>query len=250
MRAKDICICTSRAKDICICTSYDERFSQIGDLSAQTLCAYGKRYGFSVQIEPEVAINRQPAWHRVRYIPELFKKGYEYVMWLDADALFARYDLDIRTVINGISDLYLVQHDIEGQRPTPVPNTGVMLIRNSQWSVDLFNTLWNMTEFLEHYWWENGALIKLLGYNKLLNAGENNFNDEMLSHITFLPESWNFLPFISSGSDPFIIHYAGCDRATRNKNIPLDVKKSLETFYSSSSTFTDLRRWMTSQFVR
>lgn len=233
-----------RASQICICTSYDERFSHIGDLTSETMRAYGKRYGFPVEIDPRVLIERHPAWHRVKYITELFGKGYEYILWLDADALFVRYDIDIREVINGSSDLYLVQHDSPENRPTPVPNTGVMLIRNCRWSVDLFNTLWSMTEYLEHHWWENGALIKLLGYNWLLDRSENKFNEELLSHITFLPEIWNFIPSICTAQDPIVVHYAGYSRAARLENIPPRVNKSLELARTSSGMLTKMMNWV------
>lgn len=239
-----------RARQICICSSYDEGFSAIGNLTAQTLRAYASRFGFSVEIEPNIKMERHPAWHRVQFIPELLNRGYEYVLWLDADALIVRYDFDIRRVINGKSDLYLVQHDNPNHRPTLVPNTGVMLVRNSKWSVDLFHKLWNMTEYLDHCWWENGALIKLLGYTQLLDGSENQFNHDLLSHITFLPEIWNSVPCICSAPDPFIVHYAGYDLAARLRNIPTGVSKSLEAFHSSNGTRPSTWRWLTKNFER
>jgi len=91
---------------ICVATSYTANFAPLGDLAAATLWLYAKRHSCSVRIEPNQApMARPPAWHRIRWVPQLFEEGFDFVLWLDADALFLRFDCDIRTVIKPGKDL-------------------------------------------------------------------------------------------------------------------------------------------------
>ena len=62
-------------------------------------------------------------------------KSYDFVLWIDSDALFLRFDIPIEHWISkqGDADIF-VAADIPG---FPFP-AGVMLIRNSRWSSDFF----------------------------------------------------------------------------------------------------------------
>jgi hypothetical protein len=72
---------------LCLATSYGSDFADIGDYCAMTLQLYAVRWGHAIHVDSDVVIDRPPAWHRVKQIPELFDQGYEFVLWLDADAL-------------------------------------------------------------------------------------------------------------------------------------------------------------------
>jgi hypothetical protein len=206
---------------ICIATSYDRSFRDIGDYAAMTCRLYARRHGYTVHIDDNAKCERHPAWHRVMLIPALLDKGYNYVLWLDADAMFVRFDRDIAEVITGKHDLYLAQHDHPAHQ-TKVPNTGVMLVRNSLWSHTLFRKLWTMDEYVNHNWWENAAMIKTLGYHSLLGEGPNVLAEDVLSHIKFLDYGiWNFIPSIcADDGDPVIRHYAGFAQEERRVEVP------------------------------
>jgi hypothetical protein len=74
-------------------------------------------------VDDAVAFERHPAWHRVRPIPELFDRGFDFVMWIDADAIFCRFDTDVADVITRSHDLYMVEHHHPAVSPPLVPNT-------------------------------------------------------------------------------------------------------------------------------
>jgi len=183
---------------------------------------YAHRNGYAVYIDDNAKCERHPAWHRVMLIPMLLDQGYDYVLWLDADAMFVRFDRNIAEVITGKHDLYLAQHDHPSFAPIKVPNTGVMLVRNSPWSRMLFYRLWTMDEYANHMWWENAAMIKTLGYHSLLGEGPNVFAEDILAHIKFLDYgTWNFIPSICPpGGDPVIRHYAGFAQEERRVEVP------------------------------
>jgi hypothetical protein len=212
------------AAAICIATSYDSAFREIGDFAAMTVRRYASTHGYAAFIDDHVSCGRPPAWHRVQLIPELFARGFEFVLWVDADAIFVRFDVDIANVITTSHDLYLVQHYHPQHSPPLVPNTGVMLVRNGAWARDLFARLWVMEQYRDHPWWENAALIHLLGYKSLLGEGEDAFADELLVRIKFLNEAWNFIPAICTGPDPIIRHYAGSSLEQRRQEIQRQVR--------------------------
>jgi len=211
---------------ICMATSYDAKFMGIGDYAAMTHRLYGERHGLTVVSMVGMPLERPPAWHRVQWIPKLLGDGFDYVLWIDADAVFRRFDVDIRSVIDGKSDLYMVQHSSPVAHTSLFPNTGVMLVRNSTWCRELFAKLWSMEGYLTHRLWENAALCKLLGYNCLLGEGPDSFNHDLLSHISWLPTDWNHIPSICIGGEPIIRHYAGFSDEARRREIPVEALRA------------------------
>lgn len=219
---------------LCLATSYTTDFHDIGSYCAISLHLYAARWGCGVHVDTNLTLDRPPAWHRVKLIPALFDRGYEFVLWVDADAMFVDFDTNILSVVRPDKDLYLVEHYNPGFSQTKVPNTGVMLVRNTAWTRELFGRIWNMTEYVDHTWWENAAMIHLLGYRNLLNEGNFEPNAEMLRHVEFLPESYNYLPTISQHGDPIILHYAGTPNAQRRLEMPKWISHACRTVLSSA----------------
>jgi hypothetical protein len=205
---------------ICITTSYDAGFRDIGDFAAMTLRYYAYKHGYEAFVDDNVSFERHPSWYRVKLIPDLFTRGFDFVMWVDADAIFVRFDVAISSVITASHDLYMVQVDHPLLSPPMVPNMGVILVRNCAWSRELFTRLWAMDQYSTHNWWENAAMIKLLGYNSLLGEGEDSFAYDLRARIKFLDVEWNSITNIRPVSDPIIRHYAGCTREEREREIP------------------------------
>jgi hypothetical protein len=213
---------------VCVATAYTENFREIGDLAAMTHRFYADRNGMDARAQVGYTLDRPPAWFRVRWIPQLFDEGYDYVLWVDADAIFSRFDVDIRSVIDPNADLHIVQHYYQlKRREFTSPSTGVMLVRNCQWSRDLFAQLWSMTEYINHHLWENGAFLKLAGYNNNLKLGPDRLNEKLLSRVKFLPDDWNR---ISAGGDPIIRHFAGISREARLRTMPAGALRAYLTY--------------------
>lgn len=210
---------------LCIATSFDAGFADIGVYCAAAAHLYAARWGHDLRVMPKVQFDRPPAWHRVQLIPQLFDEGYEHVFWIDADSVFARLDADILAEIRPDKDLYLVEHAHPSFPSSHVPNTGVMLVRNSDWSRELFRRLWGMTEYLHHPWWENAALIDLLGYRNLLRKGDHAPVADVISRVHFLQDDWNHIPAICQGGSPIIRHYAGMSPAIRRTKMPADATR-------------------------
>lgn len=211
----------ARQGPLCIATSFDAAFADIGVYCAAAAHHYAARWQHDLRISPNLNFERPPAWHRLQMIRELFDEGYRYVLWVDADSIFVRLDADVLAELRPNKDLYLVEHTHPAYPSSRVPNTGVMLLRNSGWSRNLLQRLWNMTDYLHHPWWENAALIDLLGYRNLLGTGEHSPDGMWMNRVQFLADDWNHIPSICSGGNPIIRHYAGISSDVRRAEMPL-----------------------------
>ena len=155
-------------------------------------------------------------------------------------------------------DIYLVKHGA-------IPNTGMMLIKNTNFSKSLFKAVWNKEEFIYHKWWENAALNDLLGYkvkkqstlktivlaflyktrlknmatkilkksklkqalSKTLDTGRQitKVPSKWEEKISWLDLKWNNIPGRFETKKPVINHYPGLDYNERLSKMLGDSKK-------------------------
>ncbi len=194
------------AKRICLTTYYDRPFSAIGDICARSIRAYARLHNLDARFPGGIVSDRPAPWWKILVIKRLFAEQYDYVAWIDADALFVDYRKSIADVITDGKEMYLVRHRIESR---DVPNTGVWIMRNSEWSSRFLDAVWAKQEYLHHQWWENAAVIDALGYQGLLSADcSDEINHETLEKVCWLGVAWNSLPGICESDRPIIKHYA------------------------------------------
>ena len=97
---------------VCMTTYFDKNFEKIGNICLKTLKVYAKKYGLDIRLYNNIKSNRPPAWNKILLIQKLLqdKKDYDFVFWIDSDALIINFDKDIREEIESAKDLYLVKH--------------------------------------------------------------------------------------------------------------------------------------------
>lgn len=204
---------------LCVTTFFDDAFAEMGEISATTLGWYASRYGFDIHIERNLKCDRPAAWTKVILLQSLLDQDYDFILWVDADALFVRFTHDIRNEIVNGKDLFLVCHKI--RKPIQpgawlgldVPNTGVMLLRNGDWSRWFLNALWDRVEYVNHQFWENAAALEVMGYHFVVDGSKRNDPvKSVLDHIGWLDPAWNSVPGIYESRIPIIHHYAGCSQ--------------------------------------
>jgi len=217
-----------------VVTAYDRQFASVGDIAAKSIAIYAAANGLDFEILPMPALDRPPAWGKIAIIANQFANSpADFLLWVDADACFVRTDRNIADATKDGKDFYLVSHQLPKARPShgivtyvERPNTGVFLIRRSEWSQKFLNTVWQMTKYISHPWWENAAVLDLLGYRFELtgNMADNKPEQQILEKVDWLPLEWNSLPCLGrmnevghSGEvfDPIIVHYAGLSTEDR-----------------------------------
>ncbi len=201
-------------------------------LSSVTFKDYASRFNYELELHYQGSKNQRPAaWGKIELIRNLLA-FYDLVLWIDADAIFVNTSGgDIADEIESNKLIYLVQHRIAGEK---IPNTGVLMLLKSSISLKLLDDIWKATQFIEHPWWENAALIYLLGYKIDLRGYEirptfSEENSPYLPYIKFLDKKWNSI-LADSSSQPQIKHFAG----RTNQERSLLLQNCLETYLNQT----------------
>jgi hypothetical protein len=215
---------------IALLTVFDENFREIADRTLPTMRCYANAFGLEfLSLRPDVS-DRPTAWSKITRIREVLQSGFEYCFYIDTDALFVRFDDDIRDHLTGEKDLYLCWHSSNNSEPyEPLAahyNTGVMVWRNSAWSIEFLGQIFRQTEFIDHAWWEQAALLNLLGYRSAFGQGDDDPVPDRNAHLQRLPVDWNTIVGRTIGPDPIIRHVAG--RSHTRRLVDLDREIALQ----------------------
>lgn len=82
-------------------------------------------------------------------------------------------------------------------------------------------------EYINHKWWENAALMDILGYKNLV-GGVRNLNHEMLAKVEFINSEWNYLPMHEVVAEPIVTHFAGLSREDRLSQLPKTAMQAIQ----------------------
>lgn len=188
-------------------------------LSGQTFAIFAEHHGYDLEIRTRLgAPDRPPSWSKIPLFLELFAT-YDFVLWVDADCAIVDPTRDIAADLARTEVMAMVAHSYDGQ---VVPNCGVWALRRTRSVQSFLERVWSRTEYLDHDWWENAAVIDELGYSvepPIRVLGRN----RMRQRVRFLDSSWN-----SIGADvsehPRINHYPGRSHEHRLASLTRDVE--------------------------
>jgi predicted O-methyltransferase YrrM len=158
--------------------------------------------------------SRPVAWSKINLIQRCLNEGYDYVVWIDADAYIMNPELKLESFIVNFSkgkDILVTMDSVD------TLNSGVMFIKNTNWSRRFFKHVYSMTEFINHSNWEQGAIIEMYEKNML----------DAQKHVILLPKSLqrlfnSYVPMYKN--EDFIMHVAGCWR----DNTDMGLKSMME----------------------
>ena len=193
-----------------ICSMATGRHRELLAESAPTLAAYAERHGWSVVLTSEDLEPARPAsWSKVKLIRELLPE-YDFVFWIDADAIIVDLERDLLAEVTEDADAWFARHPQAYDAGAAVLNAGVFLVRSTPFAEDLLGAVWSAEEFIDHNWWENAALLDLLGYS--LDAPYPKVREsEWQRRIGELDLAWNSVPGYCESAHPAINHHARSD---------------------------------------
>lgn len=188
---------------------------------------YAVRRGFAfcaLETAPE-HVDRPPTWIKIPLIAKMLLHGYRRILFIDADAMITNGNFDIERLFLRLENeqrSVLVTEDEAGI------NCGVMLIRNTDAALRLFDLVWLNDTDINHPLFEQNAMQILINHSSevcstvLVESDPKLFNsfpiERSLFHPTRPKQIW------SHGD--FVCHFSGI-RTPHLERYIADYAKSL-----------------------
>jgi len=196
--------------------SVGDEYKKKVELCTKSQNDYVKKHGYVFITDESVYdTNRTPPWSKIRLIQK-YLRDYDYMVWIDADVMIMNNERRIEEFISLVPDdaFLFIGRDFNNL------NSGVFIIRNCAEAFQFLDEVWSKTEYLNHEWWEQAAMIDL--YPKYRR------------HIRVLPHKYISImnaydyridPKVHWKPGDFCIHFAGVHQA--------DILKQLQLVYSN-----------------
>lgn len=207
--------------------------------SIKNLLSYAEKYNYGVQIYNQVFNNEVfPCWNKVASILTNLKKltKCEYLVWIDADAIISNFSIPITSFVekNPGYDMYLCE-DIYVSKECI--NSGVMIIKNTPWSYNLFNKVW-YSEIPHHHNDQNVIWLEIMKEKypdvpnelKYPKYCSNLFNPKVkvLKENEFNSNIYNYKP------GDFVLHLMGVKENCRiNIMRQINTKLGLDSYFNT-----------------
>jgi hypothetical protein len=143
-----------------IISAYNESFKEISDLSFSTVESFCQNKSIPYERFYVREFDKPMAWFKIKaLIDEIKLNQYDYILWIDADAMVLDKNFDIESIIDHSKTLHIAK-DFNNI------NSGVMIWKVCELSSYLLEQIWLMSEkYLHHIWWEQAAIIELYEKN-------------------------------------------------------------------------------------
>jgi len=188
---------------------YDDNIKNYGIINYEINKKYCEKYNLEIILSNNKTYtdNRHPAWERLPLLLE-YIKYFDYLIWIDADAFFYKDAANIIDIINNNKNYNFIFSNDVGDKNI---NTGIFIIKNSQYSIDFLNK-WAYDEELYNnnrysYWWDQGVLVDMFD-NNVLDIQNNCviFDYGYLQH---------FYDYDKLNNQTYVCHLAGSNSNTR-----------------------------------
>jgi hypothetical protein len=193
---------------ICLISLVTENLEKEAWQSSINKKIYCEKYNLDYKFYIGRMSERHPQWDKIQCLMQNIS-AYDYVIWMDSDAIFNNFNVSVIDIINESKDVdALFCHDpcYDGRTKHLMINTGVMIFKNTDWSYSVLSETWNSienysAEKLEKHSYhgyphEQGKICDILiskNSNKYKIFNQNKFNTH--------PNSSNL--------DTFVVHYMG-----------------------------------------
>jgi hypothetical protein len=229
-------------KHIAIITSYTNHIRwdnygkcDYGDFSSMNHHEYANKHGYSYVkkiVNDEDYKDWHPTWIKIDVI-KTYLPIFDYVVWIDADAVFFNQEIKIEDLIEDGIDLVIPKLEIDklsGNVWTHT-TTGFMVWKNTDWSRKILDELWNNPGGHRFgFFHEQTRLDELIYDNFLLSGGENILHKKeedletsvVLDNIKILPYSYH--RYWEDGEIKYVYHAGGGTPTKMDR-----IRKILET---------------------
>lgn len=205
----------------CIVTYAVGAHEEVLDISLPRYEDFAKRHGYDLILGKKLC-DLPAAWNKVYVLWEAFNE-YDQVVWFDSDLIIVDPREDFPKLRPYEAVHSLVRH-FEGH--SEIPNSGVW--RLCKRSISLLKEMLELRVFMNHGWWEQAALMTLMGYVVPPEGSHfpdtrcrNVYQTEWYKQCQFMRVEWNSHPNYRA-QNPRIVHCSYPDMSQR-----LEVMKAL-----------------------
>jgi glycosyltransferase involved in cell wall biosynthesis len=204
-----------------VCSIGSGAHEELLAIARPPLAAWATRYGYDLDLRHDLAAPERPAsWSKVRLVRERLET-HQVVIWVDADTVVVDGREDLARRVSRSRPIAMVAHGYAGQQ---VPNLGVFALWSCPRTKALLDTLWSMTEYRDHKWWENAALLDLLGYDIATEPIRKVRSSDLDARIEWLGNEWNSIT-LDPAEQPIIVHHPGTPDEDRVRMMRADVAR-------------------------
>ncbi|MDP8969925.1 MAG: hypothetical protein M3N52_05425 [Actinomycetota bacterium] len=170
----------------------------------------------------DLQARRDARWRKVDLLIDALG-CFELVIWVDADAMFRRFDRDIAAdVPDGCFQAFVLE-----QLPTRFnPNTGVWALRRDPQSLCFLREVQRIGQ-LDHSWTDQAAVCKALGWSLGDFHGHGAkpaHPSPFLARTGWLPPEWNAVG-MAAPWPPRVRHFAGMDLDRRLQRMAAELAR-------------------------
>lgn len=182
-------------------------------LAARSFRPFAERHGYDLHLHTAVVDPSRPVpWSKIPILQDLLDR-YDKVVWLDSDLVV----VDPREDLPDTDFMALVEHRTKEGR---MPNSGVWVLRSCDETRTFLDEVWAQTDLVDHKWWENAAICRLLGYDlDPVGPGEPT---AWRARTAWLDPRWNSIPDAPAGRAR-IRHYPGYSTKVRGALMARDL---------------------------
>ena len=169
-------------------------FARIAAHTLPRMEEYARRHGADFNCLNLAHAEIPPSWMKVPNIAAALG-DYKRVLWLDADVVIVDPTENIFAALDETAWQAVVEHETECGF---VPNCGVWMVTPTMHQILRF--IWErmLPGFLNHPWWEQGAVMSVMGYAITLTDGWPHSTlekpTELHDRTQFLQAKWNDHP--------------------------------------------------------
>ncbi|ELR19556.1 galactosyl transferase GMA12/MNN10 family protein [Acanthamoeba castellanii str. Neff] len=153
---------------------------------------------------------RPPIWTKTALLLEALgdraegDSPYDWLIWLDCDSVVARYDMTIEDIAgeelnNPAKDIFITK-DAHGW------NSGIVVLRVSEWNLALFRRIWASEQYIDDVWAEQRALHHF--YNTEADVRDR-FVDVPQERMQYVRGAPRHKVSEAEEMDQFVVHFAG-----------------------------------------
>jgi hypothetical protein len=239
---------------IAVCSLYiNDWYREIVKYGKKTLDLYCEKHGYYFIYETEEMKDnvfvkfresephRDIPWYKIKLLQKISEQEseFEFVVWIDADATICNPDITLESFI----EKYLTPDKdiLLGRDPNSSLNTGVMFIRNTEFSRKLLTCIWNNTDGdYQKNLHEQAALGELYlknyeGCAEKMIVLDPSFQNEFLTYW------YSYYPGI------FIYHATRCAHDRKGFVFTIDMYTPIKMDEESEEQFQYRNKWLTTE---